>query len=260
MRFNHLVPPFDNPALRRAIIGAVSQSDYMIGMVGTDVNSGVARYSFDTPGQARQRDSRLIPTTSVDAGMVFERDSAWFGRAQRQTLEPRLLYVNTPYRDQTGLPNFDAAERDFNAVSIYAENAFSDGFPLLVASTASLDELNRRLVAAGQAPVTMQRFRPNLVLDGLEQPHDEDLIDELVIDTPDGPVRLRLVKPCARCGIPDVDPATGEPDGAVGTVLAGYRIDPRVDGGITFGMNAVIVEGVGRTLRVGASVSARFAV
>ena len=57
--------------------------------------------------------------------MVFERDSAWFGRAQRQTLEPRLLYVNTPYRDQTGLPNFDAAERDFNAVSIYAENAFS---------------------------------------------------------------------------------------------------------------------------------------
>ena len=84
-----------------------------------------ASYSFDSPGQARQRQSRVIPTTSVDAGMVFERDSAWFGRAQRQTLEPRLLYVNTPFRDQAGLPNFDAAERDFNAVSIYAENAFS---------------------------------------------------------------------------------------------------------------------------------------
>ena len=84
-----------------------------------------ASYSFDTPGQDRQRASRLIPTASVDAGMVLERDSAWFGRAQRQTLEPRLLYVNTPFRDQNGLPNFDAAERDFNAVSIYAENAFS---------------------------------------------------------------------------------------------------------------------------------------
>ncbi len=84
-----------------------------------------ASYSFESPGQPRQRDSRVIPTTSVDAGMVFERDSHWFGRAQRQTLEPRLLYVNTPFRDQAGLPNFDAAERDFNAVSIYAENAFS---------------------------------------------------------------------------------------------------------------------------------------
>ena len=170
-----------------------------------------------------------------------------------------------PYRGgRLRLARFDPEQRRLSdrrwTGPIEAENAFADAFPLLVASTAGLEEFNRRMVAAGHAPVTMQRFRPNLVLDGLEQPHDEDLIDELVIDTPDGPVRLRLVKPCARCSIPDVDPATGEPDGAVGTVLAGYRIDPRVDGGITFGMNAVIVEGVGRTLRVGASVSARFAV
>ena len=69
--------------------------------------------------------SRLIPTLSVNAGLTLERRTSWFGRAQRQTLEPRLLYVNTPLRDQSALPNFDAAERDFNAVSIYAENAFS---------------------------------------------------------------------------------------------------------------------------------------
>jgi LPS-assembly protein len=84
-----------------------------------------ASYSFASPGQDRERKSRLIPTTSLDAGMVLERETTWFGRPQRQTLEPRLLYVNTPFRDQTGLPNFDAAERDFNAVSIYAESAFS---------------------------------------------------------------------------------------------------------------------------------------
>ncbi|MDH4391443.1 MAG: LPS assembly protein LptD [Aquabacterium sp.] len=84
-----------------------------------------ASYSYDMPGLDRQRSTRVIPTTSVDAGMVLERDTIWFGRAQRQTLEPRLLYVNTPFRDQAGLPNFDAAERDFNAVSIYAESAFS---------------------------------------------------------------------------------------------------------------------------------------
>jgi len=56
---------------------------------------------------------------------VLERATSWFGRPQRQTLEPRLLYVNTPYRNQAASPNFDSAERDFNAVSIYAENAFS---------------------------------------------------------------------------------------------------------------------------------------
>ena len=75
-------------------------------------------------GTGRQT-SRLIPTASLDAGLVFERQTRWFGRDQRQTLEPRLLYVNTPYRNQSALPNFDSAERDFNAVSIYAENAFT---------------------------------------------------------------------------------------------------------------------------------------
>ena len=75
--------------------------------------------------RAATQASRLIPTASLDAGLVLERQVRWFGRDQRQTLEPRLLYVNTPYRDQSALPNFDAAERDFTALSIYAENAFT---------------------------------------------------------------------------------------------------------------------------------------
>ena len=69
--------------------------------------------------------SRAIPTFSIDSAWVFERDAHWFGRDVRQTLEPRLLYVNTPFRDQTGLPNFDSAGKDFNFDSIYSENAFS---------------------------------------------------------------------------------------------------------------------------------------
>ena len=138
---------------------------------------------------------------------------------------------------------------------IEAENAFADGFPLLVASTASLDELNRRLVAAGDAPVSLQRFRPNLVLDGL-QPYDEDHLDEIRFETGDGPVRIKLVKPCARCTIPGVDPETGEQGHEPGDTLAGYRADARLDGAITFAMNAVVVEGFGRTLRVGQGGSA----
>jgi uncharacterized protein YcbX len=135
---------------------------------------------------------------------------------------------------------------------IEAENAFQDGFPLLVASTASLAEVNRRLASAGEPAVTMARFRPNIVLDGLEM-HGEDGLGEIEIATDDGPIRLRLVKPCVRCPIPDVDPATGERGHAVGDVLAAYRKDPRRDGGVTFGMNAVIVEGIDRVMRRGMS-------
>lgn len=68
---------------------------------------------------------RLIPTLSLDAGSTFEREATLFGRATRQTLEPRLLYVRTPTRDQSRLPNFDAAPRDFNFESLFAENAFA---------------------------------------------------------------------------------------------------------------------------------------
>jgi uncharacterized protein YcbX len=131
-----------------------------------------------------------------------------------------------------------------------AENAFSDGYPILVVSSAALAELNGRLAERGVAPMTLARFRPNLVLDGLAA-HGEDGLDELLFDTPEGPIRLRLVKPCPRCPIPNIDPLTAEAGTEPGDTLASYRADARVGGAITFGMNAVIVEGFGRTLRLG---------
>jgi uncharacterized protein YcbX len=152
------------------------------------------------------------------------------------------------------LARFDPEQRRLSdrrwSGAIEAENAFADGFPILVASTASLAELNRRLALAGHDTVTMARLRPNLVLGGLDA-HGEDHLDEIRFDTPEGPVVLKLVKPCGRCSIPDVDPATGERGHAVGDTLASYRADARLDGAVSFGMNAVIVEGVERTLRVG---------
>ncbi|MBA3591570.1 MAG: MOSC N-terminal beta barrel domain-containing protein [Methylibium sp.] len=134
--------------------------------------------------------------------------------------------------------------------AIEAEAAFSDEFPLLVLSQASLDALNERLAYRDVAPVTMQRFRPNVVLTGLDA-HGEDFLDEITFDTPEGAVRLKLVKPCTRCPIPNVDPQTGEPGTEPGDTLATYRSDPRVGGAVTLGMNAVIVEGIERALRVG---------
>ncbi|MCF8204175.1 MAG: LPS assembly protein LptD [Methylotenera sp.] len=85
-----------------------------------------AAYDLDQPqADGRRRMSRVIPTLSIDHGWVFERDTRLFGRDVRQSLEPRLLYVNTPFRDQAKLPNFDSAAKDFNFDSIYTDNPFS---------------------------------------------------------------------------------------------------------------------------------------
>jgi uncharacterized protein YcbX len=142
--------------------------------------------------------------------------------------------------------------------AVEAANAFQDGFPLLVASAASIDEVNRRLASTGQPPVTLARFRPNLVLAGLDA-NGEDHLDEIVFAAAQGPVRLKLVKPCVRCSIPDVDPATGAAGHAVGDVLSHYRADPRMGGAIAFAMNAVVVEGMDCTLTTGMRGTASYA-
>lgn len=128
-----------------------------------------------------------------------------------------------------------------------APNQFSDGYPLLVLSTASLNDLNERLAMRGQAPVGVERFRPNIVLKGLSS-HDEDRLASLHLD---GGVNLRLVKPCSRCSIPDVDPLTGTEGQLVSPVLQTYRQDRRLMGAITFGMNAIVIEGDGQRLHEG---------
>lgn len=138
---------------------------------------------------------------------------------------------------------------------------FADGFPLLVTSTASLESLNAKLLAAGHAAVGAERFRPNIVLAGLEA-HDEDRLQNFRIAASDatGAVNVTLVpcKPCARCSIPNVNPVTGVASPEVNDTLQGYRANAQMKGAITFGMNAFIQGGVGATLRVGQKVSGNF--
>ena len=136
-----------------------------------------------------------------------------------------------------------------------ATTQFADGFGLLVASTASLAGLNERLAAAGHAPVDMQRFRPNIVLAGVEA-HDEDRLGPMHIATADGEAVVETVKPCARCPMPNIDPATATTSPEVGETLQGYRQDARLNGAVTFGMNAIVRQGDGQVLRVGQAVRA----
>jgi len=86
----------------------------------------VARYDLDQPlADGRQRLSRAVPTFSMDAGLSLERLTTAFGRELRQTLEPRLLYVRTPWRDQSPALAFDSAAKDFSFSSIFTTNDFS---------------------------------------------------------------------------------------------------------------------------------------
>ncbi|MFT3858840.1 MAG: LPS-assembly protein LptD [Aquabacterium sp.] len=70
-------------------------------------------------------DTRTLPTASLDTNLSMERPLQMFGKDLTQTLEPRLLYVYTPYRDQSHLPIFDSAPRDFNQYAIFSENAYT---------------------------------------------------------------------------------------------------------------------------------------
>jgi LPS-assembly protein len=82
-------------------------------------------YQFDKPlADGASTAGRVVPTLSLDSGLVFERDADLFGRKLRQTLEPRAFYVHTPYRDQSLLPNYDSGANDFSFATIFTENAF----------------------------------------------------------------------------------------------------------------------------------------
>jgi uncharacterized protein len=126
---------------------------------------------------------------------------------------------------------------------------FPDGYPVLVCNASSLEDLNRRLPAA----IPMERFRPNLVLEGLPAWAEDD-IDTITL----GAVTLRLVKPCTRCAIPSLDHLSGDPSTDPLPVLRTFRWSKTLLG-ITFGENAVIASGVGEELRRGMACRVSFA-
>jgi len=175
-------------------------------------------------------------------------------------LAPASDLPPAPRLRQLRLARFDPEHRRLSSLQwtggVEAPNQFADGFPLLVASEASLAHLNQRLAAGGHTAVGMERFRPNLVLAGVEA-HDEDRLEVLHIAA-DAPVRIKPVKPCARCPIPNVDPATGVPSTQVGDTLQAYRRNPVMNGAVTFGMNAIVLAGDGQLLKVGQSVGASY--
>lgn len=144
------------------------------------------RYSFDTPIPTGASTADVtVPTFSLDGGLIFERDANMFGRAFRQTLEPRAFYVYTPFRDQNFLPNYDSALNDFNFATIWTENAFggedriSDNNLLTLGVTTRLLDPDTGAEAAKFGIAQRVRFSDQLVTLPGGTPVSERLSDML---------------------------------------------------------------------------------
>jgi uncharacterized protein len=198
---------------------------------------------FEPRGDARRVEATVWKDTfeAIDEG---DEAARWFSQA-----------VGVPLRLVRFAPDITRLVSQKWTQGVEMPTQFADGFPLLVTSEASLADLNTRLAQKGAPPVPMSRFRPNIVVDG-EGAFDEDFIETMSING-DGVV-LRFAKPCARCPITTIDQQTGLRDEAWPTepldTMAAFRADPRVNGGLTFGQNAIVVAGAGTRVAVGDEV------
>lgn len=113
---------------------------------------------------------------------------------------------------------------------------YADSSPLLLTAMSSLDALNRRITRRGSRPVPMNRFRPNIVLDGWDEPHREDLARRLEI----GEVRLAYGKLAGRCVVTTVDQRSGTKLGPEPLrTLTSYRRVPA--GRVVFGVKFAVI-------------------
>ena len=166
-------------------LGSIARPFYSPGWTLTPkLSFHAAAYDLDQPlADGSHSATRFIPTLSVDSAWDLRaRHTHLFGKDVRQTLEPRLLYVNTPYHEQGSLPDFDAFGKDFNFDSIFTENSFSG-----IDRVSDANQLTAGVISRILDPVTgaealrlgiAQRY---LFSDQRVTPNPDQLV------TPDGP-------------------------------------------------------------------------
>lgn len=155
---------------------------------------------------------------TVMALTVCEQADTWF--SQFLGIKVRLVFF----------PDYSQRVVDTTWAGEGHQTAFSDGFPILVISQASFDDLSQRWAKT----VDWRRFRPNMIIAGDFAPYSEDKWQTLKI----GDLELDLVKPCSRCVIPSIDPETTIKDSSINKILAEHR--RQADGKVYLGQNAII--------------------
>ncbi len=196
------------------------EATHVTGGVHLKMGTRTVTVSFDP---ARRLDVRVWDS-NVNAAVSEDHANAtlsdWFGRPVK------LVYMDDRAMRAVGEEWAGKA----------APVGFADGFPVLITTTASLADLNVTLIAKGQEPVGMDRFRTNILIDN-DEPWEEDFWESVEI----GGITFDLVKPCARCIMTTQDQVSGERVGGnpiQGLAEKRMSADRRVPG-VLFGWNAV---------------------
>ena len=184
------------------------------------------------PGQGRRVQ---IWDDLVDADDCGDAAAAWFAQA----LDTRCRLVR--FKPAQARPTSEKWTGGAPSAALFA-----DAYPLLLVGQAALDEINARMLAAGRDPLPMDRFRPNLVVEGTD-PFEEDYTASFNA----GGIVIAPVKPCARCPIPAIDQATGIAGPDPLDILQSWRGKAILDGAVCVGMNCIVAQGAGGILRVG---------
>ena len=157
------------------------------GYITPKVQLHLTHYSFEEVWRGARSAGRGVPTLSLDSGLVFERQASWFGQNFVQTLEPRVFYVYTPYRQQSGLPNYDSAENSFSFATLFAENSFVGNDRIADANLVTLGLSSRLLSPESGAELLRlgmaQRVRfadQGVTLDGGPPPVNSERISDLM--------------------------------------------------------------------------------
>jgi hypothetical protein len=212
----------------------VEVDDHQLCIASAQMSAALEMRHGESTGQRRRV---RVWNDSVDALHVSLRADRWLSEAIGRPV--RLVAMD----EKSRRPCSRRHAREGEMVS------FADGYPLLITSQRSLDDLNQRITSQGGKAVPMSRFRPNLVIDGTPA-WAEDGWGEVSIDG----VRMRVVKPCGRCQVTTIDQRSGEVVGPEPlATLSTFR--DSADYGVTFGQNAV-PEALG-ALRVGSPVEIR---
>jgi hypothetical protein len=182
-------------------------------------SEGRAPLRVAVPGSSAEMLKVTVWRSMVLAAAAGPEADAWFSAYLGRPA--RLVYLDDPTRRAVD-PEFGA---EGDVVS------FADGYPLLLTSTGSLDQLGQWLSAAGEQPVPMNRFRPNVVVTGSE-PWAEDRWRRVRI----GSVSFRVAKPCGRCVVTTTDQVTGERGSQPLKTLAARR---RFGKSLVFGQNII---------------------
>ena len=202
-----------HPALARVVITGGTGADITM---STD---GYPSLRVAAPDDSAELLKVTVWRSTVLAAAAGDEADAWFSAYLGEPV--RLVYLDDPTRR--------AVDPEYGA---YGDTvSFADGYPLLLTSADSLDQLNQWLTDADHQPVPMNRFRPNAVVTGY-QPWAEDRWRRIKI----GSVRFRVAKPCARCVVTTTDQATGERGSQPLKMLAARR---RFGKNLVFGQNLI---------------------